>query len=164
MSKRKPRRSRAEILTTAALGVLCLGGAATYTVMVGTSLISGPLPDASEEMDAVGIIRYETDPPQGVLHAEIDEGSAGGARYERSLICRGNAVLDPEACAVLGEHEDPFEETAPEAECADSEYGPESARITGHWEGTEVDVGLSRDGSCEEARWQRLRPLTEPVD
>ncbi|GHD36721.1 hypothetical protein [Nocardiopsis kunsanensis] len=48
--------------------------------------------------------------------------------------------------------------------CTDTVYGPQEATVTGVWEGQEIDTSLSRQGSCEEARWQRLRPLTEELD
>ncbi|MBE3001329.1 hypothetical protein IDM40_21920 [Nocardiopsis sp. HNM0947] len=47
--------------------------------------------------------------------------------------------------------------------CTDTVYGPQEAAITGVWEGEDIDTTLSRQGSCEEARWQRLRSLTEEL-
>lgn len=47
--------------------------------------------------------------------------------------------------------------------CTDKLYGPEEATIVGTWEGLEVETTLSRKGSCEEARWQRLRAVTDQV-
>lgn len=47
--------------------------------------------------------------------------------------------------------------------CTDTVYGPQEATLTGVWEGQEIDTALSRKGSCEEARWQRLRALTEDL-
>lgn len=47
--------------------------------------------------------------------------------------------------------------------CTDTVYGPQEATLTGVWEGREIDTSLSRQGSCEEARWQRLRALTEEL-
>lgn len=47
--------------------------------------------------------------------------------------------------------------------CTDKVYGPQEATIVGVWEGQEVETTLTRKGSCEEARWQRLRALTEQI-
>lgn len=47
--------------------------------------------------------------------------------------------------------------------CTDSVYGPQEATITGMWEGQEVETTLTRKGSCEEARWQRLSVLTDQI-
>ncbi|WP_047871245.1 hypothetical protein [Nocardiopsis sp. RV163] len=47
--------------------------------------------------------------------------------------------------------------------CTDKVYGPQEATIVGTWEGQEVETTLTRKGSCEEARWQRLRALTEQI-
>jgi hypothetical protein len=37
--------------------------------------------------------------------------------------------------------------------------GPQTARITGTWEGGPVDATLSRTNGCEIARWKALRGL-----
>lgn len=47
--------------------------------------------------------------------------------------------------------------------CTDKVYGPQEAMIEGTWEGEEIETTLSRKGSCEEARWQRLRAVTEQI-
>ncbi|WP_304453926.1 hypothetical protein [Nocardiopsis sp. YSL2] len=47
--------------------------------------------------------------------------------------------------------------------CTDKVYGPQQATIVGTWEGMEVETTLSRKGSCEEARWQRLRAVTDRI-
>ncbi|NYH54048.1 MULTISPECIES: hypothetical protein [Nocardiopsis] len=47
--------------------------------------------------------------------------------------------------------------------CTDEVYGPQEATIVGTWEGQEVETTLTRKGSCEEARWQRLRALTDQI-
>lgn len=161
MSSRRARRRRRASLTSSVLGALCVGGALAYAVVVGVSLATAPAARVADEVDTVGIIRYTPEVPQGILQVVVDDGEDG---YERSLICRGSVEADPEACAVLGEYDAPFEEVAADAECTDSEYGPETARVAGHWDGEDVDAELSRVGSCEEARWQRVRPLTEPAE
>lgn len=59
--------------------------------------------------------------------------------------------------------EELFTEVREGTVCTDEMYGPQEATIEGTWEGEEVETTLSRQGSCEEARWQRLRPLTEQI-
>lgn len=54
-----------------------------------------------------------------------------------------------------------FAEISDGTVCTDKVYGPQQAGIEGTWEGREIDTSLTRRGSCEEARWQRLIPLTE---
>ncbi|MEU3307190.1 hypothetical protein ACWGSK_12230 [Nocardiopsis sp. NPDC055551] len=54
-----------------------------------------------------------------------------------------------------------FAEISDGTVCTDKVYGPQQAGIEGVWEGREIDTSLTRRGSCEEARWQRLIPLTE---
>ncbi|MDS1270965.1 hypothetical protein RIF23_11715 [Lipingzhangella sp. LS1_29] len=94
--------------------------------------------------------------------AEDDPEPLGDS--EHRVICRGDADADPEACALVGELDDPFAEADDDANCTDVSYGPERATISGYWDGEQVDTVLTRDGSCAEARWQRLRPLTQPAE
>lgn len=56
-----------------------------------------------------------------------------------------------------------FTEVSDGTVCTDKVYGPQEAMIEGTWEGEEIDTTLSRKGSCEEARWQRLRAVTEQI-
>lgn len=82
---------------------------------------------------------------------------------------------DSEATAEAGGNEDKtgieqetsgdklFTEVSDGTVCTDKVYGPQEAMIEGTWEGEKIDTVLSRKGSCEEARWQRLRAVTEQI-
>ncbi len=65
------------------------------------------------------------------------------------------------AASPGGEHL--FTEVREGTVCTDKLYGPQEAAIVGIWEGQEIDTTVTRKGSCEEARWQRLRPLTDKI-
>jgi hypothetical protein len=89
------------------------------------------------------------EPPVGV---EETDAEADGAEDD----------ADPtEAADEGGEHL--FTEVRDGTVCTDKVYGPQEATIVGTWEGQEIDTTLTRKGSCEEARWQRLRALTDQI-
>lgn len=77
-----------------------------------------------------------------------DEADAGDAEPTEA-VNTGSALL--------------FTEVREGTVCTDKVYGPQEATIVGTWEGQEVETTLTRKGSCEEARWQRLRALTEQI-
>ena len=100
----------------------------------------------------------------------VVEFSAGnGTPTERySLVCGDEAGGDhPEpaaACARVLRMDDPFAPPPTDLICTEQYGGPETARITGRWEGEEVDVALSRVDGCAIARWDAFVPLVpEPV-
>ncbi|MFC7744601.1 hypothetical protein ACFQXA_32080 [Nocardiopsis composta] len=114
--------------------------------------------------------------PEGRLQIQV---SSEDRAYIQNLTCTGDAVADPALCrelaSIAAEQEEEaeeqetgvglFDEVPEEAVCdADRAYGPGEARITGEWEGEEVDTALNRADSCEEVRWQRLLPLLEPME
>ncbi|MBR8744299.1 hypothetical protein [Nocardiopsis sp. MG754419] len=123
--------------------------------------------------------------PSGSLRIQVTDRHHA---WVQNLECTGDAEEDPAPCAAMAEVAadmagDPtLAEATPDPEdtetdaadvdllfaeirdgtvCTDKVYGPQEAAIEGTWEGHEVDTSLSRRGSCEEARWQRLAPVTE---
>ncbi|MFD3684332.1 hypothetical protein ACFWTE_05890 [Nocardiopsis sp. NPDC058631] len=69
---------------------------------------------------------------------------------------------EPTAAADPG-GEQLFTEVGEGTVCTDKVYGQQEAAVIGTWEGQEVETTLTRKGSCEEARWQRLRALTDQI-
>ena len=69
---------------------------------------------------------------------------------------------EPTAAADPG-GEQLFTEVGEGTVCTDKVYGQQEAVVIGTWEGQEVETTLTRKGSCEEARWQRLRALTDQI-
>ncbi|MFE1167004.1 hypothetical protein [Nocardiopsis sp. NPDC058789] len=128
--------------------------------------------------------------PVGHLRINVSDR---GLAWVQTLNCTGDLTTDPEPCAVMAEAAaelagDPtgtesesesgtdeeetdrevsgdqlFTEVRSGTVCTDKVYGPQEAAIEGTWEGEEIDTTLSRKGSCEEARWQRLRAVTEQI-
>jgi len=167
MSKLGVRGNSLTTVGTAVLGSLCLGGAVVYTAVVGASFAaeSGIRTEAAAQTMS-GLSEFP-EPPVATLEVRVDDGEE---IYEQQLHCSGDPLTDPEACAQLAansEEDDkagPFEEVAPGAICADTVYGPETAVISGVWNGVAIDTEVTRVDSCEEARWQRLKPLVEPQE
>ncbi|QVQ53741.1 hypothetical protein J4H86_08490 [Spiractinospora alimapuensis] len=140
------------------LGAVCALIAGTYGLVVASALTSTPNYPQPGDLEAMAPISAESG-PVGELYIRVS-----GADEEDSsqfLACTGDPDADPEACAVLDERVDALDEVAEDTICTDTLYGPEAALISGNWDGDEVLTELTRDGSCEEARWQRLSFLTE---
>lgn len=171
MVKLNPRRGRLGSVGTAVLGSLCLGGALSYGLAVGGSVLAPePIPAAESAVNAVSSLDASPDAPVGQLHIQVvDEGRA----YVQNLTCEGVPPSDPAACAEIARAAaewsgpsgtgDPFAEVADNAVCTEREYGPQEAVITGTWEGEKIETQVDRSDSCQEARWQRLRPVTAPL-
>ncbi|KOX24180.1 hypothetical protein [Nocardiopsis sp. NRRL B-16309] len=75
---------------------------------------------------------------------------------------RSDGAVEPTVAIDPGV-EQLFTEVREGTVCTDKLYGPQEATIVGTWEGMEVETTLSRKGSCEEARWQRLRAVTDQI-
>ncbi|GAA3730640.1 hypothetical protein GCM10022205_14940 [Spinactinospora alkalitolerans] len=71
---------------------------------------------------------------------------------------------DPEAaCADLEEAgAEAFEPVPRDQPCTHIYGGPETATVTGHVGGTEIDAGLSKAGGCELNRWENLGAVLSP--
>ncbi|MFD0775707.1 hypothetical protein ACFQZ2_17375 [Streptomonospora algeriensis] len=175
MVKLNPRRGVLGSVGTAILGSLCLGGALSYGAAVGGSLMA-PEPEAATESAVNNTVSdlgsAPPEPPVGQLRIQVvDEGRA----YVQNLTCEGNPGSDPAACAEIARvaaewaegangasAENPFAGVPADAVCTDRSYGPQEAVITGTWQGQKIETEVDRSDSCQEARWQRLRPVTEP--
>lgn len=99
--------------------------------------------------------------------AEFQGEGAGAAEQaatasERAALDEGGAAAEPTAASATGSGY-LFTEVREGTVCTDKVYGPQEATVTGTWEGQEVETTLNRKGSCEEARWQRLRAITDQV-
>jgi hypothetical protein len=105
-----------------------------------------PVTVQEESVDAEG--GGEDGGEDGAGTAEDAEG-AGGEAQPSEAVNTGSALL--------------FTEVREGTVCTDKVYGPQEATIVGTWEGQEIETTLTRKGSCEEARWQRLRALTEQI-
>jgi hypothetical protein len=97
----------------------------------------------------------------------LDRGD--GTEPERStLTCTDQPDGDhPDAsaaCAHLEGLEDPFAPLPADMACTEQYGGPETARITGRWQGQDVDVELSRTDGCRISQWESLGPVLPAVE
>ena len=80
-----------------------------------------------------------------------------------TLVCGDEAEGEhPEpaaACARILRMDAPFEPLAPDRICTEQYGGPQTARVTGTWQGEEVDLELSREDGCAISQWDALVPL-----
>lgn len=83
-----------------------------------------------------------------------------------TLTCEpaGGSYSDPAAgCEFLSTvEEDVFAPVAADVACTEIYGGPQTASVTGTWQGTRVDAALSRVNGCEISRWDALEPLIGP--
>ncbi len=138
------------------LVVLLLLALAGCAEPAGSGADPSPTAAASSDVDA-----------DNDLLIVLDRGD--GTEPERyTLTCVGVPDGDhPDAsaaCAHLEGLEDPFASLPADMVCTEQYGGPETARITGRWHATDVDVGLSRTDGCRISQWDSLGPVLPPVD
>ena len=63
------------------------------------------------------------------------------------------------ACSDLADAEDPFGEPDPDTACTEIYGGPQTARVTGTWQGDPVDTTFDRANGCGIARWDAVGRL-----
>jgi hypothetical protein len=100
----------------------------------------------------------------GRLAIAYDDGA--GTVQEWTLTCDPPAGSHPDpeaACRALAEHGATALPPVPDDQPCTMIYGgPQTARVTGSWNGAAVDSTLSRTNGCEIARWRALRGLLPP--
>jgi hypothetical protein len=96
------------------------------------------------------------------LLVHVDPGD-GTPVSDWTLSCVGDASgSHPQAdaaCAHLAGLEDPFAPLPDDVACTEQFGGPQTARVTGRWDGEPVDLELSRADGCRIAQWDGLGPL-----
>jgi Subtilisin inhibitor-like len=79
----------------------------------------------------------------------------------------GTLAKAKEACAALATAaaagKDPFAPTPKDQMCPMIYGGPQTAAVTGTWNGQKVDATFDRKNGCEIKRWDALAPLFGPV-
>lgn len=139
---------RVLLLLTVLLLAACGGGA-------GDDAGGGSEPGADS---LVGSDRASND-----LVIEVDPGDGSPVqRYTLTCVGRGPSgdLPDPEAaCDHLEGMQDPFAPPPADQICTEQYGGPQTATITGRWQGEPVDVSLSRTDGCGISRWDALSPL-----
>ena len=88
--------------------------------------------------------------------------SASSAALSWSLTCYpdGGTHPDPvQACDTLSGTRDPFAPVPPGVMCSMIYYGPQTATISGYWQGQPVSAQFSRVDGCQELRWEKIAPV-----
>jgi hypothetical protein len=79
----------------------------------------------------------------------------------------GTLAKANEACAALAtaatKGQDPFAPTPKDQMCTQIYGGPETATVTGTWNGKKVDATFNRKNGCEIKRWSTLGLLFGPL-
>jgi hypothetical protein len=100
-------------------------------------------------------------PPDDLL-VEIQRGDGRPAESYR-LTCgttvTGNHPDGAAACAHLESLAHPFAPIPADRMCSQIYGGPQTAHVTGRWNGTAVDLRLSRVDGCRVEQWNSLGPL-----
>ncbi|RKS10245.1 hypothetical protein DFP74_6002 [Nocardiopsis sp. Huas11] len=109
----------------------------------------------SDPVETTGDIDPAEDDESGADEAATEDVDVDGDGEADGTVAPTTAI-DPGV-------EQLFTEVREGTVCTDKLYGPQEAAIVGVWEGMEVETTLSRKGSCEEARWQRLRAVTDQI-
>jgi hypothetical protein len=100
--------------------------------------------------------------PAPALYVALDRGD-GTPAQKWTLDCgTPESSTHPEAeaaCAALDALDDPFAPLPEHLACTDIYGGPQEARVTGAWSGSEVDLVVRRSNGCEISQWDSLVPL-----
>jgi hypothetical protein len=113
-----------------------------------------------------GDVTDPTEPaPARSLEITVSSGSAADATTW-TLTCdpAGGSHPTPEAaCGVLDAAADPFAPVPADMGCTQIYGGPETATITGTWDGESVAAKYNRTDGCEIARWEALAAVLAPA-
>jgi Subtilisin inhibitor-like len=91
----------------------------------------------------------------------------GGKPRRWTLTCdpAGGSHPDPQAaCATLAQAKDPFAPVSPRVMCPMIASGPQTASITGVWNGQRVSATYSRVNGCQTSRWNELNRVLGQVN
>jgi hypothetical protein len=100
--------------------------------------------------------------PADDLTVEMDPGD-GSAVQRWTLVCggavEGTHPAAQDACDHLRGMHDPFAPIPDDMMCTEQYDGPQTAHVTGRWDGEPVDLRLARNDGCRIAQWNGLGPL-----
>lgn len=88
----------------------------------------------------------------------VDDGKGGKTTWRLTCSPGGGDHPNPaNACAVLAKHGRTALTSVPRDQLCTQVYGgPQTAHVTGTWQGKPVDLRLSRTDGCQIARWNAL--------
>ena len=105
-----------------------------------------------------------TPTPISALTITVSDGSGGTTTWRLTCDPTGGDHPNPvAACQALDQAADTALPAVPgDIACAEVFGGPETATITGTWQGQRVNSQLARNNSCETARWEALAAVLQP--
>ncbi len=122
-------------------------------VLSGCGGDSGAASDPTEPLPASSL--------EITVSSDID---AEGTTWSLTCDPAGGTHPSPEAaCGVLDETADPFAPLSDDMACTQIYGGPETATITGTWDGEDVSATYNRTNGCEIARWDALAAVLTPT-
>jgi len=98
--------------------------------------------------------------PDSLLVTVRESGSSPALSW--SLTCNPDGGTHPDpvlACDTLSGTRNPFAPVAPGTMCPMIYYGPQTATISGYWQGQPVSAQFSRVDGCQEQRWEKIAPV-----
>ncbi len=133
-------------------------GPCTGAVLLAVALLGAACADRGSGAGTPGTATA----PADELVVALDRGD--GSAIERSTLTCGNDPggdhPDPAAaCAHLTGLDDPFASLPVDLVCTEQYGGPQTARVTGTWQGDPVELALSRTDGCRISQWDGLGPL-----
>ena len=141
------------------LPVVLLAGAALLSACApGTGdAVGGPAAPSDAERPASGIAQADDD-----LRIEVRLGD-GAPSHTWTLRCgasvEGSHPRAADACAHLEGMTDPFAPLPDDLICTEQYGGPQTAHLTGRWQGAPVDLELSRVDGCRISQWDAFGPV-----
>lgn len=108
----------------------------------------------------------ESGEPTTELTVSLDPGNGDSSEWTVTCDPAGGTAGDPEAACETLDALTP-QDVAPvprNANCTMQYGGPQTATVTGIWDGTRVDLSFSRQNGCEIARWDAMEPVLPAGD
>ncbi|MFF3288520.1 SSI family serine proteinase inhibitor [Streptomyces sp. NPDC003023] len=129
--------------------------AALVAAVPASGAAASPLPlpvPLLEKPDRLTVIVSESGNTRTDGRYELECGPAGGTHPSAESACSRLEEL-------TREQQDPFAPVPQDRMCTQQFGGPATARITGTWQGRQVDAAFNRSNGCEISRWQTLEPV-----
>lgn len=145
------------------IATVCTATAA-LTTLAGTALACPPSDDgkagggAAPSSKLTVVYQEDEDATEERYVLECGpNGLAGGTHPQAAEACRAidQAARGPKS---------PWEPIGKDTLCTQLHGGSQTARVTGTWEGREVDAEFNRTNGCEVARWDSLTPALPEAD
>ncbi|HEY3732682.1 MAG TPA: SSI family serine proteinase inhibitor [Streptosporangiaceae bacterium] len=151
-------RPLADIPRRSAVAVAAAGGfgAALILAACGSQSGSGTSPNAGPV----------TARPDSSLTISVTARS-GGTPQRVTLTCDpagGTHPAPQDACDALAHAKNPFAPAPSGIACSMIFSGPQTASITGTWDGKHVTASYSRDNGCQTQRWNNIASVLNEVN